>query len=288
MHRGARGVGVAVGDRVDDGLVLGQRLAPGRRSLEVVAQLVEQRVVAFVEQLGHRAQQRADVGRLGDRQVEQAIAAHRRQAARDIVGHQRQRLAQCLQLPFVTLAGGQRGEFAFDDLAGADDLERAIGRIDSRRRGGRIDRPHIDARAHAHLDQALDFERDQRLAHRGAGHAELGGQLALGWQAGAQRELAGSDQPAQLVGDLAVQAAGGEGLDRHRSSSGRASGLVNWSGQFQAKCRGSGLRRLPGKRERRTVAAAARRAARQPYQRQPLSRSASAASGTAASTPMPA
>ena len=47
-------------------------------------------------------------------------------------------------------------------------------RVDlARRARPRLSAVHVDARAHAHLDQALDLERDQRLAHRGPRHAEL-------------------------------------------------------------------------------------------------------------------
>jgi hypothetical protein len=67
----------------------------------------------------------------------------------------------------------------------------------------------------AHFDQALDLERDQRLAHRRPGDAELHCQIALGRQARADAVLAVVDQHAQLVGDLAVQATGLDVVQRH-------------------------------------------------------------------------
>jgi len=157
--------------------------------------------------------------------VEQAVATHRRLAQRDIDDHQRQRVAQGLVLGGIHLAGGQRRQFTFDHQAGADDLERAVGGVHPRCAGGGFAGQHVDARAHAHLDQAFDFERDQRLAHRRPRHAQLGRQVALGRQPGTHREFAGMDQRAQLVGDLAVQAAGCEGLDGHGAGQWVA---INW------------------------------------------------------------
>jgi hypothetical protein len=55
-------------------------------------------------------------------------------------------------------------------------------------------RLHVHAGADAHLDPALDLQRDERLAHRGAAHAQLLGQVALGRQARAGGELALADQ----------------------------------------------------------------------------------------------
>jgi hypothetical protein len=93
---------------------------------------------------------------------------------------------------------------------------------------------HVDAGAGAHLDPAFDLERDQRLAHRGAAHAELLRQIALGRQARADRELALRDQRAQLLGDLAVQALRGDGLQGHAGFSGLQGcpGLAKWSDQL--------------------------------------------------------
>jgi hypothetical protein len=109
-----------------------------------------------------------------------------------------------------------------DDVEGA---ERAA--VDAARGRRRVERRDVDARAHAHLDQALDLERDQRLAHRGPRHAELCGEVALGRQARAERELAGRDQPAQLVRDLAVQACALDGVQRHGVGGYWPTGLTN-------------------------------------------------------------
>ena len=111
-------------------------------------------------------------------------------------------------------ARGDGRQFGLDQRAGADDVEGAQrGVTDAVAR--RVQRLDVDARAHAHLDQPLDFERDQGFAHRWPRHAELRREVALRRQPAAQRPFAGRDQRAQLIGDLAVQAAGFDDLQRH-------------------------------------------------------------------------
>jgi hypothetical protein len=70
---------------------------------------------------------------------------------------------------------------------------------------------HIHAGAGAHLDPAFHFQRNQGFAHRGPAHAQLLGQVAFGRQprAGANSP---TDQRAQLLGNLPVQALGFDGL----------------------------------------------------------------------------
>src|SRR6185503_8270461 len=73
----------------------------------------------------------------------------------------------------------------------------------------------IDAGTDAHLDVALDFERDERLAHRRPAHAELLRQVALGRQPLSRLVLALLDERRDLVCDLPVEAAVFNGLQRH-------------------------------------------------------------------------
>jgi hypothetical protein len=54
--------------------------------------------------------------------------------------------------------------------------------------------------APADRDQALRLEHPQRFPQRGAGHAELGGQLLFDGQALALGQLAAQDLAPQLVG----------------------------------------------------------------------------------------
>ena len=65
----------------------------------------------------------------------------------------------------------------------------------------------VDAGTDADAQAALHLERDQCLAHGGPRDAELLGQLPLGGQPAADTVLAIVDELAQLIGDLAVQAA---------------------------------------------------------------------------------
>ena len=76
---------------------------------------------------------------------------------------------------------------------------------------------HLHAVADAHAHESAHFERDQRLAHRGARHTELFGQFALGRQVAARRKIAGLDHRTELVGDLLVEAAVLNRLDGHTS-----------------------------------------------------------------------
>ena len=64
---------------------------------------------------------------------------------------------------------GKRGRLAFDQLAGGQEVERPRAVVGRRRRAGAADE---DAGADADLDAALDLERQDGLAHRGAGDAE--------------------------------------------------------------------------------------------------------------------
>jgi len=84
----------------------------------------------------------------------------------------------------------------------------------------------VDARAHANSEAALDLERNQRLAHGRARHAEPIGQLALGRQPTADGILALIDELTQLIGNLAVEAARFDGLDRQGALLVRSSGTL--------------------------------------------------------------
>ncbi len=117
------------------------------------------------------------------------------------------------------VARRQRGDFALDQLARRKELERAgaaIGIVaDAAGATGPGLRGHEDAGADAHFDEAGDFERDDRLAHRGARNAEQARELALSGQPRARRELAVVDQRGDLAGDLPVEPRRLDGMQRH-------------------------------------------------------------------------
>ena len=73
----------------------------------------------------------------------------------------------------------------------------------------------VDARADAHVEQAFDFERDQRFAQAGPRYAELAREVAFRRQARAGRHFAVADQRADLVGDLAIETTRLDGLQAH-------------------------------------------------------------------------
>ena len=221
-HRLARGLRRARGDGVDDGAVLGDGRGPGAGGLEVAAELLEQRVVALVVELGDDAQQHRVVRRLGDAHVEQPVAPGRGLPAGGFVFHHRDGFAQAGDLRFLHRACGMRGELAFDQ-------RRA--RMVSSGASAMIRRANCRARPAARRCPSpcaprpgLDLQRDQRLAHRRPRHAELHREVALRRQPAAHREFAALDQRAQLVGDLPVQAARRDGLQGHWA--------VKWSDQF--------------------------------------------------------
>src|SRR5450759_4943719 len=121
--------------------------------------------------------------------------------------HARVSLAYRAQLRRVCVPGRERSALALDQPARVDHFERA-GIALQRMVATPFSRMgHIDTRADAHVEQAFDFERDQRLAYRGPGNAELPGEIPLRRQARARGVFAVADQHADLVGDLAVQAA---------------------------------------------------------------------------------
>src|SRR4029079_18494114 len=83
---------------------------------------------------------------------------------------------------------------------------------------------HINPGPDANLDQTLDFQCNQRLAHRRTGDAELLREVALGRKARARDELARADQLPDLVRDLPIQPAWFDTLEWHgmNAGSGRA------------------------------------------------------------------
>src|SRR5204863_15528 len=82
------------------------------------------------------------------------VAAPGQMAAVDLLLHQRDGVAQPGDLRLLHVRGGVRRERALDQLARADRLQRPFGADLVCARAFR--RQHVDARAHAHLDQALD------------------------------------------------------------------------------------------------------------------------------------
>jgi hypothetical protein len=138
----------------------------------------------------------------GDAQVEQPVGVCRRLAHGGLAFHHRDRFAQARDLRALHRARGVRRELALDHLACADRLERRLG--GDTPRAMRV--VHVDAGAHAHLDQPFDLERDQRLAYRRARHASCTARSRSGG-----RRLPTGNSPRSISarnwsGDLPVEA----------------------------------------------------------------------------------
>ena len=131
------------------------------------------------------------------------------------------------------LLRGQRGAFGLDQHARFQQVEGPMSSAPAA--GGRRRRAfaggHEHARADAHFHVAFDFERDQRLADRGAADLQLFRQFAFRRQATAAREIARADPAGDLVGDHAVQAGDGNGLEGGHGGRRMPRILVKWSGQ---------------------------------------------------------
>ncbi|KAG0732538.1 hypothetical protein G6F23_014219 [Rhizopus arrhizus] len=147
--------------------------------------------------------------------MEQAVAADGHAARLGLIFHRAHRFQQAVNQRGHGVAGRLGGKFAFDGPACAAGFQRAFGRQAGARRAGQA--LDVDARPHAHFHPPFDLERDQRFPHRRPRHAQLQRQVALGRQPGADREFARFDQQPELIGDLAIQAAWLDSLDRHGS-----------------------------------------------------------------------
>jgi hypothetical protein len=203
-------------------------------------QPLEHRIVFVREQLLDHQRISCVVARLRDPDMKQTIARMRERPALVVFLVAQERVANPLDLRVRAVLRGERRRLRLDQAArlqqrerrdlgveverdaelriDLDDRERRDLRGGKRlRRGSGLALAHLHAVADAHADEPVDLERDQRLAHRRARHAEPLGQFALGRQVAARREIAGLDHRTELVGDLLVQAAVLNRLDGHTS-----------------------------------------------------------------------
>jgi hypothetical protein len=148
----------------------------------------------------------AVAGGAGDGDVEPAVGQVAAHVVFVLLDHVVEDLFQVDQFLVGDGGGGQGAGLAFDQAASLGQLEGAdvqfgCGDLDRRGLGD------IDARAVARLDQAADFQRDHRLAHRGAADLVLLGQVAFRGQAMPGLEGAFADRFGDRVGDLLVELA---------------------------------------------------------------------------------
>jgi hypothetical protein len=125
-----------------------------------------------------------------------------------LVLHLLQRLFDCRQMRFLRGFCRQRRAFALDHPTGTQQLERSRGRLNFVCAAGDAAAvEYIDPRSDAYFDQAFDFQRNQRFAHRRPRDTELARQVARRRQARTWREHARADQRTDLVGDLTLEPA---------------------------------------------------------------------------------
>ncbi len=153
------------------------------------------------------------------RRWKESVAGDRLPLALHLALHLVERLLHRGDIRLFRRLRGERRALALDHIARAEQLEGArLGGHDVASAlavGLRCGAEDVDAGADAHLDQSFDFQRNQRFAHRRPRHAQLLREVALGRQARARGKLSGADQRSNLVGDLAIEPAGLDALERH-------------------------------------------------------------------------
>ena len=217
LHRRPRTRRVPRGDRLQHRAVLGHRGLPQRGRIVMVLELLIQGPGPLVPQHLDDRHQRAISRRFGDAQVEEPVAVERMMLARlHLALHLVERIRDRDDLRFPRRLRGKRRALGLDDVARTEELERpCLGLMCLGASALLVAGLHVDAGPDADLDQPFDFQRDQCLADGGTRHAELLREVALRRQARARRKLAALDQGADLVGDLPIQAAGLDAVERH-------------------------------------------------------------------------
>src|SRR6185437_3286485 len=151
--------------------------------------------------------ERAGAGRLGNAQVELPVGRQWRSSGVELGVHLVERRFERAQLRSLRRLRGERRAFRFDDMAGAQELERTGERVRAVTRVAVRQFAHVDAGSNADVDESLHLERNQRLTDRRTGDAEVARQVALGRQPRAGHELTVADQRADLIGDLTIEPA---------------------------------------------------------------------------------
>jgi hypothetical protein len=178
--------------------VLAHGHRPRLRALGVPAHGRGNGVVPAVEQFAHEAREHRIAGGLRNQHVELPVGIHRRLAGRRQFSHAFHHAAQAVQGRRRELAGGQHDHGALDRDARLHQLRRAFAQrgdgMFAACAAAAVRVANVHARAHANLDLAAYFQRDQRLAQRRTRHAQLLRQLPLGRQTFARRKFALADQ----------------------------------------------------------------------------------------------
>ena len=183
--------------------------------------------------------QRAVAGRFGDAQVEHPVARQRLAPAsisRSISSSASSIAATCACFADFAASAAHSASITYRARNSSNGPAAASCPLLAVIASGRA---HVDPRADAHVDQPFDFQRDQRLAHRRPRHAQLPRQVPLRRQARRLRRIRRADQRADLVGDLAIQPAGFDALERHGLHERRACTLLSRHESAEATRTGS-------------------------------------------------
>src|SRR5215470_7797476 len=220
----------------------------------MVLELLVQRYRSLFPKHPHHVNESAVARRFRDALMEQPIGAERLLDPGQLPLHQLERILERRDLRLTGRLCRQRRALALDHAACAEEFERPRCRLDFVGGVVLLAAPdYVDTRADAHVDQPLDLERDQGLAHRRPRHPELPREVTLGRQPRAGGELAGTDQGANLIRDLAIKPPRFYALDGHRLplagarayvsrianqiSRNWSSGITNSSGRWYTKHR---------------------------------------------------
>ena len=226
-HGGARSQRIARCDRIANDNVLQVRLRPGRRILDVTRQLLEIRIDAQIEELADEAHHHCVVENSGDRGMKPPVKGDQCIAGGLLID-----LVQNFIEPLDVLGsrpdGRLFGDGAFNEGTRPQQLQRSLDRGAARHHSGNLLLDHINARANPDLEAALDLKGDQRLAYSRARNPQPIGQHALSRQTAANGIFALVDQMTELIGNLAIKAAGLYGLKGQS---------VYLGGRFRGDCR---------------------------------------------------
>ena len=208
--------------------MFGHRAVPQLWRIVVVLELLVERTRSILPQHVDDRHECAIAGCLCDPEVEHPVTAEWLLVVVQLVLHGFECFLDRQDMILLGRLCRQCGRLGLDHVPRPKQFERSRGGAAIPGMHGPVTcagRPglNIDSGTNAHLDQALDLQCDQRLAHRGAGHAQLFGEVAFGRQARSCRKLPAADQCADLVRDLAIEAAGFDALERH-GASGRPGG----------------------------------------------------------------
>src|SRR6266508_3963286 len=205
VHCGARALRVARCDGIENCRVIADRFPRKLRRMKMSLQAPPQFRALVPQPFDHKLQ-RAVARRLGDAQVEFAVARLARREIVDVPLHVQDAPSQVVEVGMRRHRCRHCGDLALDELARLQQLERSRPCI--ARRGARGSRRgHEDPGPDANLDQPAHFQRNDRLAHRCAAYAERSRQLAFRRQPRARQEFAARDQLRDLVRDLPVEPA---------------------------------------------------------------------------------